>query len=95
MSALSGHQEVLKVLTKQMPALVLKGDDEGVSAVHHAVWGGSGRCLKTLASHCSWRVGVALRDRWGRTPLIIAAAKVIKATSLKRTTSQNRRLDIS
>lgn len=66
-----------KTLLKHMPpALALTGDQLGMSAFHHVAWGGSGKCLKVLTSHTSWREGLAQRDVWGRTPLIAAAAKV-------------------
>lgn len=76
MACLAGHHDVVKVLLKYAPsAVVLSGDQLGMTAFHHVAWGGSGKCFKALTSHASWREGLAQRDVWGRTPLITAAAK--------------------
>lgn len=58
------------------PAVILKGDERGMTALHHATWSGSGKCTKALIGHATWREGLARADTWGRTPLITAMAKV-------------------
>lgn len=76
---------MVKILLKHSPpVLPLTGDQLGMSAFHHMAWGGNARCFKMLAGHTSWREGLAQRDVWGRTPLIIAAAKVRRKEGLPR-----------
>lgn len=76
LACLSQQHRVLKLLLKHAPGFALRGDGCGMSPLHYAAWSGSAQCLKVLAGHVTWREGMARRDKWGRTPLIIAAAKV-------------------
>ena len=78
MACYGGHHEVVKVLLKGAPpAVILRGDEQGMTAFHHATWSGSGKCTKTLIGHATWRQGLVQVDKWGRTPLITATAKVV------------------
>lgn len=76
MACVSGQHEVMKTLVKRAPGLIFRGEDCKMAASHYAAWAGSVKCVKVLAGHSTWREGVAQRDLWGRTPLIIASAKV-------------------
>ena len=72
-ACLQGSSEVVKLLLKRGAQLSLS-DKQGQSAMHYAVWGGEAKCVKQVVSR-SGRAVLSQRDRWGRTPLLIAAAK--------------------
>ena len=74
LAALQGSPETVKLLLKHGAELPLL-DKQGLSVVHYAVWGGDVRCVKLVVGR-GGRAVLTQRDRWGRTPLLIAAAKV-------------------
>ena len=74
LAALQGSPEIVKLLLKQGAQLPLL-DKQGLSTIHYSVWGGDIRCVKLVVSR-GGRAMLTQRDGWGRTPLLIAAAKV-------------------
>ena len=75
LAALQGSPELVKLLLKH-GAQLSQSDKHGLSVIHYAVWGGDLKCVKLVVGK-SGRVALTQRDRWGRTPLLVAAAKVI------------------
>ena len=65
---------MVKLLVKHRTN-VLAADKHGCCAIHAAVWGGSLKCLK-LVMGGGGGGGVQLKDIFGCTPLMHAAAKV-------------------
>lgn len=79
-ACVGGRVETTKLLLKHRADAQLT-DRYGLSATHCAVWGGSLKCVKALAAHS--RSVLGLRDQWGRTPLLTAAAKVRRTAILR------------
>lgn len=95
MACVSGQHEVVKTLVKRAPGLILREDDCKMAASHYAAWAGSVKCVKVLYGHPTWREGVAQRDLWGRTPLIIASAKVCIGGNLSYSCSSDQHASTS
>ena len=74
LAALQGSHETVKLLLKHGAQLSLS-DKQGATAIHYAVWSGDIRCVKLMLSR-GGRAVLSQRDMWGRTPLLIAAARV-------------------
>lgn len=76
-ACLNRHTEVVKLLLKYRadPSL---SDSQGYTALHYTIWSRESdmKGVKMLLSQCG-RLVLSQRDSWGRTPLLIAAAKVI------------------
>ena len=72
-ACLQGSPEIVKLLLKQGAQLLLP-NKQGLTPLHHAVWGGDVKCVKQVLSR-GGRTVLTQRDGWGRTPLLIAAAK--------------------
>ena len=73
-ACLQGSPEIVKLLLKQGAQLSLP-NEQGLTPLHHGVWGGDIKCVKQVLSR-GGRAVLTQRDRWGRTSLLIAAAKV-------------------
>ena len=71
-----GRVAVVQALLKHHADMTLC-DRWGLSALHCAVWGGNLTCVKQLFSRGS-RALLDLRDQWGRSVLLAAAAKVFR-----------------
>ena len=69
-----GEDVTTKVLLKHRADVTLC-DKHGLSPLHCAAWGGSLKCVKQLVTHGN-RALLTLRDQWGRSALLAAAAKV-------------------
>lgn len=72
-ACLQGSPEIVKLLLKQGAQLSLP-NEQGLTPLHHGVWGGDIKCVKQVLSR-GGRLVLTQRDRWGRTPLLTAAAK--------------------
>lgn len=73
-ACLYSSSDIVKLLLKHGVQLS-SSDNQGASSIHYAVWGGDIRCVKLVVSR-GGRTVLSQRDQWGRTPLLIAAAKV-------------------
>lgn len=69
-----GEDVTTRVLLKHRADMTLC-DNHGLSPLHCAAWGGSLKCVKQLVTHNN-RALLTLRDQWGRSALLAAAAKV-------------------
>lgn len=75
-ACLQGSPDIVKLLLKH-GAQVSLANEQGLTPLHHGVWGGDVKCVKQVLSR-GGRTVLTQRDGWGRTSLLIAAAKVLK-----------------
>lgn len=54
----SGGTQVVKLLMKQTgPSCLISADEQGLTPIRHAVWGGNIKCMKVLAAEASGHLG--------------------------------------
>ena len=73
-ACMNGDTETVKLLLKHRADLTLC-DQHQQSPLHYATWGGSLKAIKLILAHNS--SVLSLRDDWGRTAFMVAAAKVL------------------
>ena len=77
MAILKGHTDILKLLVKRAGAgCLILPDKYGLTPIHYVAWSGCLKSLKLLTSLSTWKEGLKMKDKWGRTPLLIASLKV-------------------
>ncbi len=74
-ACVQAHTELAKLLLKHRadPSLC---DNQGHSALHSAIWGGSLKCVKLILTQSGAQSLQAARDRWGKTPFLVTTSKV-------------------